>query len=149
MLLASQAPLNKSLAGAQDAAPYEALVASPTTEDTPPSTASLIDLVHQAVKMFPALMPTSQLETEIDTSGAPVGTPTGDQSEHPNQVVSPAPAQTAPNPSSTDFVSHLPTEPGIWFRQQGRQYAQIVDIDINVSDDMFYVSTERYVPASR
>ncbi|KAF8138954.1 hypothetical protein EV363DRAFT_1394369 [Boletus edulis] len=111
--------LGKSLNAAPGEAPYKPL---------------------QAIKMFPALGPTSSAVTEIDTSNVPVGMLAGDPSGHPSQAVSPT---HTISPTSTDFVSHLPTQAGIWFRQQGRQYAEIVDVDIDVSDEMFYVSTER------
>ncbi|KAF8437293.1 hypothetical protein L210DRAFT_2364708 [Boletus edulis BED1] len=132
--------LGKSLNAAPGEAPYKPLVASPTTGDPPASASSSIDLVQQAIKMFPALGPTSSAVTEIDTSNVPVGMLAGDPSGHPSQAVSPT---HTISPTSTDFVSHLPTQAGIWFRQQGRQYAEIVDVDIDVSDEMFYVSTER------
>ena len=128
MLEVSQ--LNDISDSAQDGAPYQTLVASPTTED-PASAMSLFELVHQT-KMYPTLVPTA---TEIDTS---MGQSTADQSGHPTQI------QPAPS-SSMDFVSHLPTQAGIWFKQQGRRFAEIVDVDIEVSDEMFHLSRERYV----
>lgn len=126
-------------------APRAMLLASQASLSTASAT-PVIEPVHQAIKMFPTPMPTSQPATEMDTSNVPVGQPTGDQSGHPSQVV--APTHTVSS-SSTDLVSHLPTQPGIWFRQQGKQHAEIVDIDIEVSDEMFYMSRERYVSASR
>ena len=75
-------------------------------------------LSEQAIKMFPVLGPPAVAE--------PVEMSTGD-------------------PSATNFVSHLPTQPGIWFKQQGRDHAEIVDVDIDVTEDMFYMSRERYV----
>ncbi|KAH0840285.1 hypothetical protein J3R83DRAFT_1293 [Lanmaoa asiatica] len=140
MLQASQTTLIRSDDNAQDEAPYEALeVASPTTEDHPVGS-SLIELVRQAIKMFPTLVPPSQPVIETDTPNVSVGQSTGDQSGHPSQMVS---LTHSTSSSSTDFVSHLPTQPGIWFKQLGRQYAEIVDIDIEVSDEMFYMSKEQ------
>lgn len=142
MLQASHATLIKSPDSAQDDVPYEPLQASPTTEDRPPSSTPLIELVHQAIKILPTLMPVDQPVTEIDASNVSAGESTGDPSGHPSQVVAPV------HSVSTDFVSHLPAQPGIWFRQLGRQYAEIVDVDIEVSDEAFYMSRERYVSSS-
>ena len=137
-MLASQGTRNRSLGEA----PCEALVASPTIADRPAQT-SLIELLQQAIKMFPALVATTNEPAieNIDTSSVPVGISAG---EEPGQVQVASPTN-APSSSSPDFISHLPTQPGIWFRQQGRQYAEIVDVDIDVSDEMFYISKERYV----
>lgn len=146
MLQASQVTSIKYPGSAKNEAPYEALeVTSPTTEDHSPGSTSLIELVHQTIKMFPALVPTSQPVTEIDTSNVSAGQSAGDQLGHPSQVVSPTHAVSS---NSTDFVSHLPTQSGIWFKQLGRRYSEIVDIDVEVSDEMFYMSSERYVSTS-
>jgi hypothetical protein len=122
-------------------APRAMLQASQASLSTASAT-PLTEPVHQAIKMFPTPMSTSQPATETDTSNVPMGQPTGD----PSQVVCPTYTVSS---SSTDVVSHLPTQPGIWFRQQGRRHAEIVDIDIEVSDEMFYMSREQYVSASR
>jgi len=140
---APRAMLQASRAAAQDEAPNAALVASPTTEGHPASGTSLFELVKRATKMFPSLMPTSKPVAEIDTSNVPVGQSSGDQ---PGQVASPTHAVPS---GATDFVSHLPGQPGIWFKQQGTPYAEIVNVDIDVSDEMFYMSTERCVSVSR
>jgi len=115
-------------------APRAMLLASQASLSTASAT-PLTEPVHQAIKMFPTPMSTSQPATETDTSNVPMGQPTGD----PSQVVCPTYTVSS---SSTDVVSHLPTQPGIWFRQQGRRHAEIVDIDIEVSDEMFYMSRE-------
>lgn len=146
MLQASQATSIKYPVSAKNEAPYEVLeFTSPTTEDHSPGSTSLIEPVHQTIKMSPALAPTSRPVTEIDTSNVSAGQSTGDQSGHPGQVVSPTHFVSS---SATDFVSHLPTQSGVWFKQLGRRYAEIADVDIEVSDEMFYMSSERYVSTS-
>ncbi|KAI9569297.1 hypothetical protein HD554DRAFT_602730 [Boletus coccyginus] len=140
---APRAMLQASRAAAQDEAPYAALVASPTTDGHLASGTSLIELVKRVTKMFPSLIPTSNPVAEVDMSNVPVGQPSGDQ---PEQVASPTHAVSS---SATDFVSHLPAQPGVWFKQQGTPYPEIVNVDIDVSDEMFYMSTERCVSVSR
>lgn len=122
------------------------LVGSPTSEE-PANTPSLIELIHQAITMFPTLMPTSHPAPESHSTDVSIGHPTLDQpSGHPIEAL----ASTQPAPSSsTDFVSHLPTQAGIWFKQQGRRFTEIIDVDIGVSDEMFYLSRERYVSPFR
>ncbi|KAG8219031.1 hypothetical protein J3R82DRAFT_4787 [Butyriboletus roseoflavus] len=109
MLQASHATLVSSPDSAQVQVPCEALpVASPTTEDHPPSSTSF---VHQALKISPIIMPTSPPVTEIDTSNVSAAQLTGD------------PIRAS--------------------QSSGRRYAEIVDVDIEVSDEVFYMSRER------
>ena len=135
MLQASQ--LNYG--SAQDGAPRQYMTASPIIEDSP---VSLADLVHKVIQMFPTLKPTSHDMADVETTNVAEEQLTAHLPAPPVQM--PSPIQAA-LPSSADFVSHLPTQPGTWFRQQGRQFADIVDVDVGVSDDMFYLSKERYV----
>lgn len=143
MLQTSQLNISGS---AQDGAPYQTLAASPTVEE--PSNTSLIELVYQAIQMFPMPTPsTGHPMTETDTTdvsmGQPTADPPGESTPMPVSPIQPAPS------SSAEFVSHLPTQPGVWFKQQGRRFAEIVNVEIEVSSDMFHLSTERYVSFSR
>ncbi|KAG9317853.1 hypothetical protein JVU11DRAFT_2079 [Chiua virens] len=133
------APKISSLVDARLDATHEALITSPTTEgNRPASTTNLSELVQQVSKMLPV---PGQPVAEVDTpSNVSVGQPATPQSGHPHQVVS----LTQPTLSSAaDFVSHLPSQPGIWFKQQGRKYSEIVNVDVEVSREMFYLSAER------
>ncbi|KIJ04358.1 hypothetical protein PAXINDRAFT_104208, partial [Paxillus involutus ATCC 200175] len=119
----------------------DALVSSPTRSGDSSSQTSLITLVREAIRMFPTLTSTSQPAetTELTHSTTPnvqvTGADPGDQS--PASVPS-------SSPSPTDFISHQLTQPGIWFKQQGRKHSDIVDIDVDVGEDLFFMTREGY-----
>ncbi|KAF8838366.1 hypothetical protein BDN67DRAFT_1004340 [Paxillus ammoniavirescens] len=112
---------------------HDALVSSPTRSGDSSQT-SLITLVREAIRMFPTLTSTSQ----------PAETTEPTHSTTPNvQVTGAEPGDQFPasvSPSPTDFISHQLTQPGIWFKQQGRKYSDIVDIDVDVGEDLFMIS---------
>lgn len=130
------------------------LVASPVSTITQDlhHTPGASELFQQSLNMYPALVQplTGQPKTEPDTHVQPGPAPTGPAEwslGHSDQEMEIAATTTSPSSSVTDYVSHRPTEPGIWFRQRGTQYKEIVNIDIEVNDEIFYVTKDGYVPS--
>ncbi|KAF9232158.1 hypothetical protein BU15DRAFT_67715 [Melanogaster broomeanus] len=79
-----------------------------------------------------SLTPSVELIQEVDVQMT--GTHPEDQLLSANPPASPSPA---------DFVSHLPTRPGIWFKHQGRRHSEVVDIDVDLGEDLFFASREK------
>ncbi|KIK96059.1 hypothetical protein PAXRUDRAFT_337421 [Paxillus rubicundulus Ve08.2h10] len=123
----------------------DALVSSPKSGDSP-SQKSPITLAREAVRMFPTLTSTS---SPVETTTEP------NHSTTPNmQVTGADPGDQLPpshlsSPSLTGAISHQLTQPGIWFKQQGRGHSDVVDIDVDVGEDLFFMTRESYANQPR
>ncbi|KIJ69766.1 hypothetical protein HYDPIDRAFT_22929 [Hydnomerulius pinastri MD-312] len=105
-----------------------------------PSTQTLIKLVRDTIRMFPSLSmpPPAEPAAELHHSTMPDILVTGVHSG--DTVLPPVPSIL---PAGTDFVSRTPTGAGVWFKTQGKKCPDVVDIDIDLSEDLFIPNKER------